>query len=102
MHEGLDIANHIGTQIYATANGVVSFAGRKPGYGKTVVIDHGYGLKTWYGHCHRLRVKTGQKVRRGQNIALVGNTGRSTGPHVHYEVRVHGIPVDPLSYILEE
>jgi murein DD-endopeptidase MepM/ murein hydrolase activator NlpD len=102
MHEGLDVANHVGTPIVATANGTVSFASQKPGYGNTVIIDHGYGVETWYGHARQVLVKPGQKVRRGQRIALMGNSGRSTGPHVHYEVRINSIPVDPLSYILEE
>jgi murein DD-endopeptidase MepM/ murein hydrolase activator NlpD len=102
MHEGLDIANHYGTPILSTANGVVTFAGPKPGYGRTVIIDHGYGLETWYGHSSKLLVRDGEKVRRGQRIALMGSTGRSTGPHVHYEVRVNGTPVDPLSYLLED
>lgn len=101
MHEGLDIANHPGTPIQATADGVVTFADIKPGYGQTVIIDHGYGLETWYGHAKKVSVTRGQKVKRGDPIALLGNTGRSTGPHVHYEVRIHGTPVDPLSYILE-
>jgi murein DD-endopeptidase MepM/ murein hydrolase activator NlpD len=101
MHEGLDIANHPGTPIKATADGTVVFADTKPGYGQMVVLDHGYGLETWYGHTKKILVQKGQKVRRGDQIALLGNSGRSTGPHVHYEVRVHGTPVDPLSYILE-
>ena len=101
MHEGLDIANYPGTQIKATADGVVLFADSKAGYGQTVILDHGYGLETWYGHTKKVLVQKGQKIHRGEAIALLGNTGRSTGPHVHYEVRVHGTPVDPLSYILE-
>lgn len=101
MHEGLDIANSVGTHIHATAHGIVTFAGQKPGYGRTVIIDHGFGLETWYGHSSRILVKAGERVRRGQLITQMGNTGRSTGPHVHYEVRVNGIPVDPLTYILE-
>lgn len=101
MHEGVDIANHPGTPIKATADGVVTFANAKAGYGQTVILDHGYGLQTWYAHTRKTLVKNGQKVRRGDTIALLGNTGRSTGPHCHYEVRVNGIPVDPLSYILE-
>lgn len=101
MHEGLDIANRPGTQIKAPADGVVIFADTKSGYGQTVIVDHGYGLETWYGHTKKILVSKGQKVRRGDTLALLGNTGRSTGPHVHYEVRVHGTPVDPLSYILE-
>lgn len=101
MHEGVDIANHPGTPIKATADGVVTFANTKAGYGQTVILDHGYGLQTWYAHTRKILVKNGQKVRRGETVALLGNTGRSTGPHCHYEVRVNGIPVDPLSYILE-
>jgi murein DD-endopeptidase MepM/ murein hydrolase activator NlpD len=101
MHEGLDIANRPGTPIHATADGVVVYADTKAGYGQTVVVDHGYGLETWYGHTRKILVARGQKVHRGDTIALLGSSGRSTGPHVHYEVRVHGTPVDPLSYILE-
>ena len=101
MHEGLDIANVVGTPIRAPAQGTIIFAGKKSGYGQIVEIDHGYGLETWYGHTSRILVKPGQLVRRGQTIALIGNSGRSTGSHVHYEVRVHGIPVDPMTYILE-
>lgn len=101
MHEGLDIANHPGTPIKASADGVVTFANTKAGYGQTVILDHGYGLQTWYAHTRKMLVKGGQKIRRGETIALLGNSGRSTGPHLHYEVRVNGIPVDPLSYILE-
>lgn len=101
MHEGLDIANHPGTPIRAPADGTVIFADVKSGYGQTLIIDHGYGLETWYAHSRKLLVSRGQKVKRGDVIAQLGNSGRSTGPHVHYEVRVNGTPVDPLSYILE-
>jgi murein DD-endopeptidase MepM/ murein hydrolase activator NlpD len=101
MHEGVDIANRPGTTIKATADGVVIFAGTKSGYGQTVILDHGYGLETWYGHARKLLVARGEKIKRGDSIALMGSSGRSTGPHVHYEVRVRGTPVDPLSYILE-
>lgn len=101
MHEGLDIANRPGTVIHAPADGLVSFADTKSGYGQTLILDHGYGLETWYAHARRILVKRGQKVNRGDQIAQLGNSGRSTGPHLHYEVRVHGTPVDPLSYILE-
>lgn len=101
MHEGLDIANGTGTHIFSTAHGIVTFAGQKPGYGRIVIIDHGFGLETWYGHTNKVLVKSGERVRRGQLVAYMGSTGRSTGPHVHYEVRVNGIPVDPLTYILE-
>lgn len=101
MHEGLDIANYPGTQIRAPADGSVIFSDIKPGYGQTLVIEHGYGLETWYAHSKKLLVKKGQKIRRGDLIAQLGSSGRSTGPHLHYEVRVNGTPVDPLSYILE-
>jgi murein DD-endopeptidase MepM/ murein hydrolase activator NlpD len=101
MHEGLDIANRPGTPIRAPADGTVAFANSRAGYGQIVILDHGYGLETWYGHTRKMLVNKGQKVRRGDTIALLGNSGRSTGPHLHYEVRVHGTPVDPLSYILE-
>jgi len=101
MHEGLDIANYPGTLIFAPADGVVVFSDSKPGYGQTIIIEHGYGLETWYAHNRKLMVKKGQRIRRGELIAHLGTSGRSTGPHVHYEVRVNGTPVDPLSYILE-
>ena len=102
MHEGLDIANQLGSAIVAPGSGVITYAGPRPGYGNLVTIDHGYGIQTQYGHVSRFFVHSGQKVKRGAKIAAVGNTGRSTGPHVHYEVRVKGIPVDPQFYILEE
>ena len=101
MHEGLDIAGPVGTPIHSPAGATVLFAGKKSGYGQIVILDHGYGLETWYGHTSKFLVKPGQRVKRGQTIALIGNSGRSTGAHVHYEVRIHGIPVDPLAYILE-
>lgn len=99
MHEGLDIAARTGTPVFATADGVVTEAGTAPGYGKLVVIDHGYGYKTYYGHNSRIFVKIGQRVRRGDKIAAVGSTGSSTGPHVHYEVRRNGVPVNPRKYL---
>jgi murein DD-endopeptidase MepM/ murein hydrolase activator NlpD len=102
MHEGLDLANHIGSAIVATAAGVVTYAGPRAGYGNLVTINHGYGIQTQYGHISKAYVHVGDKVKRGQKVAAVGNTGRSTGPHVHYEVRVNGIPMDPYYYILED
>ncbi len=102
MHEGLDLANHIGSAIVATAAGVVTYAGPRAGYGNLVTINHGYGIQTQYGHISKAYVHVGDKVKRGQKVAAVGNTGRSTGPHVHYEVRVNGIPMDPYFYILED
>jgi murein DD-endopeptidase MepM/ murein hydrolase activator NlpD len=100
MHEGIDVGAPTGTPIIAPADGVITYSGSKPGFGNFVQIDHGYGVETIYGHASSLSVKKGQKVTRGDRIATVGNTGYSTGPHVHYEVRVNGTPVDPLYYML--
>ena len=102
MHEGLDLANHIGSPIIAPAAGIVTYAGARPGYGNLVTIDHGFGLQTQFGHILKWYVKVGDKVKRGQKIAAVGNMGRSTGPHLHYEIRMNGIPMDPIYYILED
>lgn len=102
MHGGLDMAAPPGTPVYAPADGVVSYVGYESGYGKLVSVDHGYGVVTRYGHNSRVFVEQGQKVRRWDVISSVGSTGRSTGSHLHYEVRVHGIAVDPLNYILNE
>lgn len=101
MHAGLDIAARIGTPIFAAADGVVEVAGRRSGYGNLVVVDHGYGVKTRYAHASKVYVKSGQKVKRYEMIAAVGNTGRSTSAHLHYEVRVRGVPVDPMNYVLD-
>ncbi|MFO7709202.1 MAG: M23 family metallopeptidase [Desulfobacterales bacterium] len=100
FHKGYDIAAREGTPIYATAGGVVTFSGNKGLLGKTVIVDHGHGLTTVYGHCSRLLKAQGEKVGRWDTIALVGNTGSSTGPHLHYEVWVHGVPVNPEKYFL--
>jgi murein DD-endopeptidase MepM/ murein hydrolase activator NlpD len=100
MHEGIDVGAPSGTAIVAPADGIITFSGPKSGFGNFVQIDHGYGVETIYGHASTLTVKKGQKVARGDRIATVGNTGYSTGPHVHYEVRVNGTPVDPLYYTL--
>ena len=99
MHEGLDIATRTGTPVVATAAGIVREVGAEPGYGKLVIIDHGYGFSTVYGHNSRILVKVGQRIKRGDLIATAGNTGRSSGPHVHYEVRVNGVPVNPNKYL---
>ena len=99
MHEGLDIAARTGTAVIATADGIVSSVKTEPGYGKVVTVDHGYGYRTIYGHNSRIYVKVGQRVRRGDRIAAVGNTGRSTGSHVHYEIRLNGVPVNPHKYL---
>jgi len=100
LHAAYDIANREGSKILAPANGVVTFAGKKGSYGNLMIIDHGYGLVTRYGHIKKFEVKKGAKVHRGDVIAMMGNTGRSTGPHVHYEVRLNGVPVNPEKYIL--
>jgi murein DD-endopeptidase MepM/ murein hydrolase activator NlpD len=101
MHRGMDIANRPGTPVVAPADGMVVFAGTEGGYGKVIVVDHGYGVKTRYGHLADIAVRLGERVQRGQRIAGVGNTGRSTGPHLHYEVRVNGIPENPRKFLLE-
>ena len=99
-HEGMDVSAPMGTPIEAPANGVVTQAGWEPGYGNIVVIDHGFGIVTKFAHASRILVRVGARVRRGEQIALVGNTGLSTGPHLHYEVHVKGIAVNPARYIL--
>lgn len=99
MHEGIDIAAGYGTPIVASASGVVIYAGWMGGYGNLVVVDHGNGIATAYGHNTSVTVGYGQSVAQGQLIAYSGNTGHSTGPHVHFEVRVNGTPVDPLGYL---
>lgn len=100
FHKGLDIANRKGSPIIATADGTVTFAGKKGFYGNLIVIDHGHGMVTRYAHAHKLLKKRGNKVKRGETIATVGTTGRTTGSHVHYEVMMNGVPVNPKKYIL--
>ncbi len=99
FHEGMDIAAQTGTPIVAAADGVVIKSGFGTGYGNMVEISHGYGYKSLYAHNSRLNVKAGQRVRRGEVIAYVGDTGSSTGPHLHYEVRLNGLPVNPTRYL---
>jgi len=101
MHEGIDIGAKPGTPILAPADGVVVYSGTKPGFGMFVQLDHGYGVETIFAHAKTLTAKKGQIVKRGTEIAAIGSTGYSTGPHVHYEVRVNGTPVDPLYFILD-
>ena len=98
FHRGLDIAAHAGSPIIAPANGLVTFAGGKGLMGNMVTIEHGFGMVTRYGHAQKLLKKKGNRVKRGEVIALVGNTGRSTGPHLHYEVRLNGVAVNPMNY----
>jgi murein DD-endopeptidase MepM/ murein hydrolase activator NlpD len=99
MHEGLDLGAAYGTPIVAAAAGTVIYAGWLGGYGNLTVIDHGGGLATAYGHQSQIAVSSGQQVTQGQVIGNVGSTGHSTGPHLHFEVRVNGQPVDPLGYL---
>ena len=98
FHKGLDFACDTGTPVYATGNGVVTFASRQSGYGNMVVIDHGYGYVTRYAHLSKILVSKGQKVIRGEEIGAVGNTGKSTGPHLHYEVMIGENNVNPVNY----
>ncbi len=99
FHEGMDIAAQTGTPVVAPADGVVIKAGFSTGYGNMVEISHGYGIRTIFGHNTRLNVKAGQRVKRGDVISYVGDTGTSTGPHLHYEVRLNGLPVNPVKYL---
>jgi murein DD-endopeptidase MepM/ murein hydrolase activator NlpD len=101
-HEGIDVSAPMGSPIEAPAAGVVTDAGWETGYGNTITIDHGFGIVTKFAHASKLLVKNGQRVSRGQRIALVGNSGLATGPHLHYEVHVNGRAVDPLKYVLPE
>lgn len=100
MHEGMDIANAAGTPVVAPSAGIVSRVDRENGLGKMLVINHGYGIVTKYGHLSESYVHVGKRVKRGEKIAAIGNTGRSTGPHLHYEVLVNGVNVNPEKYIL--
>ena len=98
-HTGLDIATSSGTPIKAAASGTVTFAGWKGSYGNLLVITHSNGVQTYYGHCSKLYVSAGQKVSQGQNVAAVGSTGNSTGPHLHFEIRVNGVACNPQKYV---
>lgn len=98
FHRGMDFSAPIGTEVFATGNAKVVFSGWKRGYGNTVILDHGFGYQTVYAHLYKSLVRKGQKVRRSDVIALVGNSGKSTGPHLHYEVRLHDKHVDPRNY----
>jgi len=99
FHQGIDLQAPKGTPVMATADGTVVFAGRSSGYGRTVLIDHGAGWQTRYAHLKRIRVEAGKRVVRGQVIGTVGSSGRASGPHLHYEVLRHGVPVDPRPYL---
>jgi murein DD-endopeptidase MepM/ murein hydrolase activator NlpD len=100
FHKGLDIATRLNAPILAPADGIVTFVGWDHGYGKSIIVSHGHGIVTRYGHLQKVLVKKGEIVERGDTIALVGSTGRSTGPHLHYEVHLNGVAVNPLRYIL--
>ncbi len=100
FHAGLDISTRVGTPIVAPADGLVTFADSEGAYGRMLVINHGHGLVTRYGHLDTFKAKVGQKVKRGQMVATVGNSGRSTGPHLHYEILLSGVPANPRYYIL--
>lgn len=100
FHKGIDISNRTGTPIYSTADGRVSFTGAGPGYGNNIIISHGAGVVTRYAHMKRYIVKKGQRVKRGELVGYMGNTGRSTGPHLHYEVRLNGVCLNPKRFIL--
>ena len=99
LHDGIDLAAPLGTPIKAAQSGTVVYAGEQKGYGLIAIIEHPNGLTTLYAHSRELRVKTGQRVHEGQVIATVGESGRTTGPHLHFEVRKDGVPVDPLDHL---
>ncbi len=102
FHEGVDIANDLGTPVKATADGVISYCGFEPGYGNIITLNHGNGYTTRYGHLSKYIVKLGQHIKKDQIIGYVGNTGRSTAPHLHYEVRLNGVAVNPVKYLNKE
>jgi murein DD-endopeptidase MepM/ murein hydrolase activator NlpD len=99
IHKGVDISGEVGTPIHVTADGIVRFADMMSGYGRLVVIDHGGGVETWYGHMSKTYVHAGQEIRRGELLGAVGMSGRVTAPHLHYEVHVNGRPVNPYQYL---
>ena len=101
-HEGLDIISDQGTAVFVTADGTVQFTGRESGLGLAVMVNHGYSVKTIYGHLSKILVREGQQVKRGDLIARSGNTGLSTGPHLHYEVRVNGVAQNPIDYFFDD
>ena len=104
FHEGMDFTAAVGTEVYATGNGIIDFAGRDGagGYGNEIIIDHGYTYRTVYAHLSKIFVKPGQKIFRGQIIGYVGNTGKSTSPHLHYEVRKNFIPLNPVYFFFND
>ncbi|MEK9618470.1 MAG: M23 family metallopeptidase [Flavobacteriales bacterium] len=102
MHQGMDFTAPVGTEIYATGDGTVEKVGWTGGYGKTILINHGYGYKTRYAHCSKFKCKKGQKVKRGDHIGYVGNTGQSTGPHLHYEVFKNNRQINPVNFFFND
>ena len=102
FHNGIDIANWRGTPVYASGDGVVKFTGLSNGNGKNVVLNHGQGITTLYGHLSKIHVKKGELVKKNQKIANVGSTGKSTNPHLHYEIRINGTPIDPRRHLLKQ
>ncbi len=102
MHEGVDIANTVGTPVIAPADGIVTYTGPLGGFGDVVSVDHGHKISTFYAHLQRHKVSQGQRVRRGDVIGLVGTTGRVTGPHLHYEIQVNEVSVDPTKYVIDQ
>jgi murein DD-endopeptidase MepM/ murein hydrolase activator NlpD len=101
-HEGIDIDNEVGTPIYAAAEGTIEFTGHQGGYGLTLEINHGFSLKTRYGHLSKILVHEGQRVKRGELVARCGNSGLSSAPHLHYEVRVNGVAQNPIDYFFDD
>ena len=99
FHAGLDIASHYGDSVRATADGVISEVGLRSGYGRLVIVDHGFGVTTWYGHLSAFNTEIGMHVKAGDVIGYEGQSGRSTGPHLHYEVRIYNTPVNPWRYL---
>jgi murein DD-endopeptidase MepM/ murein hydrolase activator NlpD len=99
FHTGVDISANYGDSVHGTADGVVVTADTRPGYGRLVVIDHGFGMTTWYGHLSGFNAVMGQQVHRGEIIGYAGTSGRATGPHVHYEIRLNGAPINPWRYL---
>ena len=102
MHSGIDSANQKGVAVMSPARGTVTFAGSSGGFGKVIVLDHGFGMRTRFGHLSEISVRVGERVKRGDQIGKLGNTGLSTGPHLHYEVEVNGVCENPMNYILED
>jgi murein DD-endopeptidase MepM/ murein hydrolase activator NlpD len=100
FHAGLDLAPGLGARVVAAQDGTVVFAQIRAGYGKLIVLDHGNGITTWYGHLEQILVKPQQKVKKGNLIGKVGQSGRATGPHLHFEVRLNGVPQNPLLYLV--